>query len=73
MQRLKSHNGQPIFLFSWISSNDFRVSHHTGLPNKETFTSIFKLFDNEEPKYVEGWKVTRFNRTEQFFFDLGET
>jgi len=68
--RLRSPEGHPIFLFSWISSKDFLVSHFTGLPNEETFRALLNLFEGKELNYIKGWNVTRFLQTEQLFMTL---
>jgi len=67
---LRSADGHPVFLFSWISQKDDLVSHFCGLPNAKVFNAILAMFDGVELSYFKNWKVTRLARTEQFFLTL---
>ena len=62
-------NGE-VFLFKSIEDKDQLVAHFTGLPNRQTFRALLRLFDAIDIQYVKKWRVTRLNREEQLFLTL---
>ena len=58
------------YLFCKIADKPKLVSHFTGLPDKESFNALSKLFDKIDIEYFKGWKSKKLDKENQLFLTL---
>jgi len=59
-----------VFRFGEISEADSLVSHFSGLPNKETFFELLRMFHDFDIVYSKKWKVQRLDKETQLLITL---
>lgn len=56
--------------FCHIENNDHIIMVYTGIPTKDIFVSLFKLFENLELKYFRQWQVVNVQKIDQLLLTL---
>lgn len=56
--------------FCHIENNDHIIMVYTGIPTKDIFVSLFKLFENLELKYFRQWQVVNVQKKDQLLLTL---